>query len=292
MIKMITGLLLTASLMMALSFGTKKVGEEKKGITSGGKFYQIIMGTASKTSTYNTAGGKLINHIKGASIANTDGSLQNFELLKDGHINAAIMQKDAYNLQYKTTAGLTGDWTMIDLDRAEHVSIFGKKGLDEDDLQKKGTKVCVGFESSGSAASFRNMILLEPAYGKSSYITSNDDSKSATMVANLLNGNCDAVVVTTSFQPSDGWATRVRTNDEIEFIDIDDKDLNDEVDIGGKKTQVYNFEKVSANGGMFGSVKGLKTSSVLVIRTDLMNSGLADKLINRALQQKAGLFER
>ena len=141
------------------------------------------------------------------------------------------MQKDAYNLLYTTTAGLTGDWTMIDLHRPEHVSIFGKKGLDEDDLQQKGTKVCVGFESSGSAASFRNMILLEPAYGKSSYVTSNDDSKSATMVANLLNGNCDAVVVTTNLIHSDSWVTRIANNDQLQFIAVDDKDLNDEVDI-------------------------------------------------------------
>ena len=98
MLKKLSLLVSVAVGLFALSFSSTNKISKPQYIEIDGHKYQYVIATASRTGTYYKAGSKLAAQLPQAIAAETDGSIQNMDLLNKGIVNVAFVQGDAYNL--------------------------------------------------------------------------------------------------------------------------------------------------------------------------------------------------
>lgn len=289
--KKITLLMLTAfmSALFAGGFGTSSNEEVKKLKAPDGKEYEVIIGTALEEGSYYQ-GGKTLAYLIGkdkkrkdiAYVATTDGCGQNLNLLKDGVINVAFCQGDMVAARKASDKNYLLERTAIKLDRKENVQLVMRKGMDEDDLQKKGAKVLVGLPNSGGAGSWDNIIQLEPDYGLADVEYGDIDD---TALMNLEDGTIDAIIRTSHLNPkTDDFAKQVSKNKKIYFADFDDKDLNDSIDLGNGERPIYAFDKTEISKGFFNDIEAytLTTNVYLIINKNQMSKKTRNKIIRAA----------
>lgn len=287
--KLLLALTLTISTMLSAGFGTSSL-EQDTILTNpfNGKDQRFIIGTASETGSYHKAGTKLQNGLKGAFAATTDGSMQNLELLKDGAINVAFVQGDVYNLWLNSNPSYANKFTVLVTERTEHVQLIMRKGMTEDDLQKKGSKVFVGLQKSGGAGSYRNMQLLEPNYVAEPIFGDLD----SIAITDLLNKKFDGIIRTFHLAPGDDISIKVLNNKDLYFADLDDMDLNDPITLNGETKPIYNFVKKDVEKGMFASsAKMLETKVYIVINNELTSRKQRAEIADLLATYKATLFQ-
>jgi TRAP-type uncharacterized transport system substrate-binding protein len=248
-------------------FGQSSKVEVIKQISYNNSKFDFVIATASETGSYQIAGLKLAKGLSGAVAATTDGSYQNLQLLVDGSVNIAFVQADLYNewkVRHQTDSV---NLEVIKLQRTEHVHLITRDGDTEDILQQDGKKVHVGYITSGSNGSYANMKLLEPNYiaqpvfGKLSRITIN----------HLIEGKIDGILRTNHISIEDPILQIVANSSKIHVTDLDDKDLNDDITIGGKTQPIYKFVSVKVEDSIFGgNAEVLETSVYLIFRKDLL----------------------
>lgn len=253
-----------------------------------GKQSRYIIGTATETSMYYKAGSKLAAALKGGYAATTDGSGQNLDLLADGKINVAFVQGDVFNLWMNSHPAYADKFTVLVTERTEHVQLIMRKGMTEDDLQKKGSKVFVGLQKSGGAGSYRNMQLLEPNYLAEPIYGDID----TIAIQDLVNKKYDGIIRTSHIEPGNELSLKVLQNNAIYFADIDDMDLNDNITLNGETKAIYNFTTQSFEKGMFPkSAKVLETRAYIVINNELTSRKQRAEIADVINDYKASLFQ-
>jgi len=287
--KKIVGLIFAGIFAFGMGFGT--ASKEKKVLLDApdGKKYEFVIGTASENGSYYKAGLRLEKTLNNTRAFTTDGSWQNMELLNEGLINVAFVQGDVYNLWLSNHKSASEKLAVIKTNRTEYVQLIMRKDGDEDDLQSKDAKVFIGLPNSGGAGSWRNMTLLEPNYGEASAITGPLD---IIALNDLADKKFDAIIRTCHISLDDEILKKVNSNKFIKFKDLDDKDLNDNIEINGKDEPVYNFSKVKIKDSFLGnSVRMLETHVYVVINTDLTTRKQRGQIIDKILLYGTGLFE-
>lgn len=281
--KILTKLALVAALAtsgLAAGFGSNSNQTVKKLTGTDGKQYEYLIGTASNTGSYYKAGKRLEYMLpkKSARAETTDGSKQNLDLLEDGIINVAFAQGDIIAYRKATEPNFFKGKLVIKLDREESVQLIMRKGMDEDDLQDKGSKVLVGLANSGGAGSWSNIVKLEPEYGNAS-VSFGDVDDSA--LQDLEDKTIDGIIRTSYLNPdSDTLAMDVAKNKNLYFADLDDKDLNDSIDLGNGSQPIYKFEKVVVDShGWDTKAKVLTTNVYIIIDKEALTKKQLNKII-------------
>ena len=287
--KLILAAILAASTMFGAGFGTSS--EDKDVILNNpftGKQQRFIIGTATETSSYYKAGTKLANYLKGAYAANTDGSQNNINLLIEGSINVAFVQGDVFSLWMNSHQAQASKFTVIATERTEHVQLIMRKGMTEDDLQKKGAKVFLGLAQSGGAGSYKNMQLLEPNYIAEPVFGELDSIS----IVGLINRDYDGIIRTSHIEPGNEFTLKVLANKGLYFADIDDKELNDNVTINGETKPIYNFTTQDVSKGFFNkSAKVLETRCYIVINNELTSRKQRAEIADAVATYKESLFQ-
>ena len=293
--RIIIGLMAAFAMASALSFSSSSKNDKPRYITIDGKQYQYVIGTASKTGSYYAAGYKLSKVLPDAVAAETDGSLQNLDLLNAGHINVAIVQGDAYALWCSThRAKCINDFAVIETNHKEYIQIMSypkKSGIEDDgDLQKKGVKIDVGPLNSGASASWDNMCSLEPNFKKATKVT--DDAIDETTIYKVKQGKVDAIMRTATWDPSNQVVQKALKSG-LRFVDVTDWDLNDKIQINGEDKSIYSFDKVKVKyPGDFLSttVKTISTHTYIVIDKTKLSRSQKNKLFNSVDRLGNGLW--
>ena len=287
--KLILAAILAASTMFGAGFGTSS--EDKDVILNNpftGKQQRFIIGTATETSSYYKAGTKLANYLKGAYAANTDGSQNNINLLIEGSINVALVQGDVFSLWMNSHQAQASKFTVIATERTEHVQLIMRKGMTEDDLQKKGAKVFLGLAQSGGAGSYKNMQLLEPNYIAEPVFGELDQLA----IVGLINRDYDGIIRTSHIEPGNEFTLKVLANKGLYFADIDDMDLNDPITINGETKPIYNFTTQDVSKGFFNkSAKVIETRCYIVINNELTSRKQKAEIADAIATYKESLFQ-
>lgn len=210
-----------------------------------------------------------------AEVVQSGGSKDNIACIEDGTCHVSFTQVDALKSMGAGGADILGDMGQECVFVAVHKD--GKIG-DEDDLQKEGNgaRIAVGSAGSGAQISWSYMQQLEDGYKATSAVYTGG----ARALAKLKAKQVDAVMFVTSPENlGHKLIAGVLANKDLEFIDIDDSDLNDELPDG---TPVYVFEDVTVKPGLF-------ATKVETICTGVVAIG-SPNLTDRAAEAVANLF--
>ena len=288
--KLIIAILLAVSTMFGAGFGTASQDQDVK-ISNPftGKENRFMIATGTETSAYYKAGEKLKQNLKGAYNATSDGSGHNLELLAEGQVNVAFVQGDVYNHWINSHQQYASKFTVIVTERTEHVQLIMRDGMTEEDLQKKGAKVFVGFQKSGGAGSWRNMQLLEPNYIAEPVYGDLDQLA----INGLVNKEYDAIIRTSHIDPANEFTQKVNATKGIYMADIDDMDLNDKIKLNGEDRQVYEFvtEVYNKNSFFSKSAKLIETRCYIVINNELTSRKQRAEIADVYRDFKTSLFQ-
>lgn len=285
------GLLVLASNLFAVSFGSSS-NDKPKYINIEGKEFKFVIGTASKTGKYYAAGSRLCTGINDCIVADTDGSKQNMELLADGLINGAIVQADAFNTFLENNPQYKDILLASSLDAEEEIQIVMMQGQDEDNLQNKKAVIYVGQLKSGGAASWTAMTKLESGYAKAAVVSDTYDATSAIAINKLKSGEFTALIRTSMANPDDKFVKKVQEDKEIQFVDINDRNLNDSIKINGKDQPMYQFKDMVLSKGFFSNTK-VEVPSVkilFVFNKNLYSTQQLNEMLDNISVKKSGLF--
>ena len=288
--KLTIAILLAVSTMFGAGFGTASQDQDVK-ISNPftGKENRFMIATGTETSAYYKAGEKLKQNLKGAYNATSDGSGHNLELLAEGQVNVAFVQGDVYNHWINSHPQYASKFTVIVTERTEHVQLIMRDGMTEEDLQKKGAKVFVGFQKSGGAGSWRNMQLLEPNYIAEPVYGDLDQLA----INGLVNKEYDAIIRTSHIDPANEFTQKVNATKGIYMADIDDMDLNDKIKLNGENRQVYEFvtEVYNKNSFFSKSAKLIETRCYIVINNELTSRKQRAEIADVYRDFKTSLFQ-
>lgn len=288
--KLTIAILLAVSTMFGAGFGTASQDQDVK-ISNPftGKENRFMIATGTETSAYYKAGEKLKQNLKGAYNATSDGSGHNLELLAEGQVNVAFVQGDVYNHWINSHPQYASKFTVIVTERTEHVQLIMRDGMTEEDLQKKGAKVFVGFQKSGGAGSWRNMQLLEPNYIAEPVYGDLDQLA----INGLVNKEYDAIIRTSHIDPANEFTQKVNATKGIYMADIDDMDLNDKIKLNGEDRQVYEFvtEVYNKNSFFSKSAKLIETRCYIVVNNELTSRKQRAEIADVYRDFKTSLFQ-
>jgi len=280
--------------LFALSFSSANKISKPQYIEIDGHKYQYVIATASRTGTYYKAGSKLATQLPEAIAAETDGSIQNMDLLNKGIVNVAFVQGDAYNLWCNShRAECSTKFSVIETNHPEVIQIMcGKNsGVEDDgDLQEKGKSIDVGPLNSGASASWDNMVLLEPNFNKAKKVT--DDAMDETVIYKVKSGKVDCLMRTATWDPSNSFVQKAMKAG-LKFIDVTDWDLNDKIKINGEEKPIYRFVKVKVKypgDWLKTTVKTIETRTYIVINKQKMSRSQLNKLLDIINRYGNGLW--
>lgn len=293
--KLLLSSALVASLCVsasAVSFGSS-ANDVDKTINVDGKEYRFLIGTASKTGKYYTAGNRLCTGIQSCIAADTDGSKQNMELLSQGLINGAIVQADVYNTFLENNPQYKDTLLAATLDVTEQIQIVMLKGKSEDDLQNKNATIYVGPLKSGGAGSWTAMTKLEKDYAKAAVMSDVYDATSEIAINKLKSGEFTALIRTSRANPDDKFVKRVNEDKDIQFVAVNDRNLNDNIIINGKEQQMYEFKDMNVSNGFFGgkSVEVPEVKVLFVFNKNLYSTKQLNEMLDAINVKKSGLFK-
>lgn len=131
------------------------------GAVCAGEDHDLRIATGSKLGTYFRFGSDIAGiaqqHGVTVKVLNTQGSLDNLELMKRGRADLAIVQSDAIGVLYQIDPDFVNDLRVVFSLYPEEVHILARKNIASiDDLSRK--KVATGTEKSGNNVTM--MILL------------------------------------------------------------------------------------------------------------------------------------
>lgn len=280
---------LTAS---AVSFGSASA-DKPKFINIDGKDFEYVVGTALKDGKYYIAGTRLTNGMPNSVAAETDGSKQNMELLAQGQINGAIVQADAFNTFLEANPQYKDKLLAASLDAEEQIQIVMLKGKTEDDLQNKNASIYVGPMKSGGAASWYAMTKLETEYAKASVMSDTYSATSEIALNKLKSGEYTALIRTSIANPDDKFVKNVSADKEIQFVNVNDRNLNDTIKVNGKDQAMYEFRDMSVTNGVFGGkkVETLAVKVLFVFNKDLYSTQQLNTMLENISLKKSGLFK-
>ena len=287
--KLIIGCIIATSTLFGAGFGSASNDTDimlNNPFTN--KQSRFIIVTGSEKSGYYKAGTKMVDNLKGAYNATSDGSGHNLKLLAEGSANVAIVQGDVYNYWINENSQFANKITVIVTDRTEHVQLIMRNGMTEEDLQKKGAKVFVGMKDSGNAGSWRNMQLLEPNYIAEPVFGELDQLA----INGLVNKEYDGIIRTSHIDPANEFTQKVNATKGIYMADIDDMDLNDKIKLNGEERQVYEFKTETYKKAFIdSSAKLIETRAYIIINNELTSRKQRAEIADMYRDFKQGLFQ-
>jgi len=159
----------------------------------------------------------------------------------------------------------------------------------EDDLQKEGVTIATGAVGSGGASTWNYMRELEPGYKKAA-VDPSGDIRALGKLASKPDGPIDAVLFITKPVLEGKLIQTVLNNDNLCFINVDDKDLNDKYPLTGKP--IYDFCKIAVTKGFFNntSVNTICMDAVVIANNET-DSDYLDKLSDVVLNYIPSLLK-
>jgi TRAP-type uncharacterized transport system substrate-binding protein len=229
-------------------------------VLSSSAFADLTVTTGRDSGSYfRVQGPKIVQYLKNAGlnahfIAST-GSLDNLNRVAKGEAQIGIAQADAVMFFRKTQPQLS---TKIEIGNPlgrECVFIVAKKGgpiKTDDELQAQGVSIAAGAPGDGSRATWDSMGMLEEKFKQPTIVDVGGVSGLAQVAAGTINAfifvaNPDPVVLYAS-----ELFTLVRDNKALQFVPVEDWDLNDKLSNGDA---VYTFDNVVIKPGTFSDDK-------------------------------------
>ena len=292
--KLLLSLALTAvTALTASAVSFSSAGQEKpKFINIDGKDYEYVIGTASKEGKYYTAGTRLTMGMPSSIAADTDGSKQNMELLAQGQINGAIVQADAFNTFLEANPQYKDKLLAASLDAEEQIQIVMLKGKTKKDLQNKNATIYVGPMKSGGAASWYAMTKLEKDYAKTAVMSDTYSATSEIALNKLKSGEYTAIIRTSMASVDDKFVKAIMNDKDLEFINVNDYNLNDKILINGKEQNMYDFRDMTVGTGWMGKKVEVPAVKVLfVFNKDLYSTQQLNSMLENITLKKSGLFK-
>ncbi len=290
--------LLSTINLSAGGFGTNENKEPQFLKGSDGKKYQYVICTAQKDGSYYQAGKRLKNLLGKdfktdnplASAETTDGSRQNHELMNNGVCNVIFIQEDYLAFLEGRDKSFFDNKSVVTLERTENVQLIMKKGASENDLQSEDAKVLVGLLNSGGAVSWELIRTLEEGYAKAKIVNGDIDISA---LSDLDREKITAIIRTSHLDPNyDMLAQNIKKMKGIEFIDFDDKELNDKVNFGDGEKSIYKVvDSLIDKGVIYNTmVKTLETHVAIVIDKEKMNKEQRNRILKVITQNSNSLF--
>lgn len=218
-----------------------------------------------------------------SSLVESAGSVENIERVASGEAQIGFTQSDALGgyLQKNPTApieimGSLGQECM-------YVATNTSGPVDgEDDLGNKEVRIAVGEDGSGSAATWDYMRMLEESYKNAQ----TDYVGGMRAISQLISGQYDAFLwVTSPGNLNHEFLQAVKANEGIDFIDVNDWSLNDELP-NGQKVYTFNDDIVVAKG-MFNDYE-IETAcmDVLIVANGDVSDDALEDLASMAVMDK------
>lgn len=216
-------------------------------------------------------------------VENNTGSKGNYKAVFDEIANVGFIQGNDEIELYTNPKynGMMQGKILISLNSFEYGLLAVREGTDEDNLEDKGFKLYVGSKNSGNVDTLKHLKML------------NEDMKDIKMVtfeelfgdniipetyfgkeilALLKEKKIDGILTMTVVSPGHKYIKSVIDEKGIEFTDLDDMSFNNKVTLNGKKTQIFEFEKVTLDfDGFDTKVTTIKTPIKLLIDKSNMN---------------------
>lgn len=251
---------------------------------------EIVITTGSKTGNYIKVGHSL-KTIIGGNVIPSKGSVENMDRIMKGEANIAIVQMDAYAKYVSDNPEAASKLEIMGPLYEECVYLAVNKDgpiKSEDDLQQEGVTIACGKQGSGTAVSWDYMRQLEPGYKKAG-VSFAGGTRALGKLASKPNGDINAVMWVTKPDLTGKLAQTVLKNDNLEFLDVDDKDLNDVYKPTGQP--IYRFKTIKASGGFFGGKVETICVDAVIIADSEMDEDVLEKLSDVVLNYKSSLVQ-
>lgn len=249
--------------------------------------------TGSKKGTYYKVGQNISRALPGNDVVVTSkGSVENIQRIMKDEAQIGLVQMDALAYMSTKDAEVSDKVEVIGPVYKECVYIAVNKNgrvRDEDDLQKEGVTIAVGKRGSGGVTTWDYMRQLEPGYKKAA-VEFTGGIRALGKLAAQPDGPIDAVLFVTKPRLDSKLPMTVIQNENLEFLDVNDKDLNDKYKPTGKP--IYEFYTVKTKGGVFSgkSIKTICMEAAVVANTDADEETL-ENLADLVLNYKSSLVK-
>lgn len=233
--------------------------------------------TGSKSGTYFRVGTNLAKMI-GGEVITSKGGEDNIKRVASGEAVVGMTQMDTYAYMSDKDPSIRSSVEIMGPLYKEAVYIVGNcngKVQSEDDLQQEGVTIATGKRGSGGASSWSYMRELEPGYKKAA-VSPTGGIRALGKLASRPDGDIDAVLFVTKPVMTGKLITTVLKNENLCFIDVNDKDLNDKYPPTGKP--VYEFCKIDVAKGIFNDkeISTICVDAALIANTDVEEDYLDD----------------
>lgn len=227
---------------------------------------------------------------KTTQVIPSKGSVENLDRLMADEADIGIVQKDAFAWYVQKHPEAEDAIEELGPLYEECVYIaVNSNGIvqNEDDLQSEGVNIAIGKSGSGSAVTWDYMRQLEPGYQKAG-VSFKTGVRTLGKLASNPKGKINAVMWTSKPNLNGQMAQTVLNSKNLEFIDIDDKDLNDNFKDTGEP--IYRFETIKSSDGFFGgSVKTICVDAIVVGRSEA-NEDILDNVANIVMNYKQSII--
>ena len=260
--------------------------------TSAHALEPYTVSTGGKTGSYYKVGFNLTGAIPPGTVITSKGSVENLDRIMAGEAALGMSQMDVIAWYADKHPASQSKVEIMGSMYQECVYIaFNKDGKvkNEDDLQRVGITIAVGKKGSGGAVTWDYMRKLEPGYKKAS-VSYTGGTRALNKLAVGDSSGIDAVLWVTKPVLSGKYAQSVVNNDSLEFMNVNDKDLNDNYKPTGKP--IYTFHTIETEKGLFNDQEfsTICMDAVLVADTDA-DEELLDEVADLALNYKATLLK-
>jgi hypothetical protein len=193
-------------------------------------------------------------------VTNTSaGSEENLNRLGRGEAQIGFATIDAYAMYLKRGGAPLNVLSNLNTECGYLVSSKSGKVSSEDSLQTiKGVKIAIGDAGSGSNTMWNYMTQLEPKYKNAAVILSG-----GTLALNSIgtpSGPDAMLFVTSKDNLTHKLIQAVNSNKSLQYLDIDDGDLNDKLPDG---QSVYTFERNNVCSGWGCSITTICTQGAI-----------------------------
>ena len=248
--------------------------------------------TGGKSGTYYKVGFNLTGVISGGTVMTSKGSVENLDRVMSGEAQLGMSQMDVvawYADKYPASQSKVE--IMGGMYRECVYIAYNKNGKvrNEDDLQSEGVTIAVGKKGSGGAVTWDYMRKLEPGYKKAS-VSYTGGTRALNKLAVGDSSGIDAVLWVTKPNLNGKYAQSVINNENLQFMNVNDKDLNDNYAPTGKP--IYEFQSIETEKGFFNDQEfsTICMDAVLVADTDA-DEELLDEVADLTLNYKATLLK-
>ncbi len=250
-----------------------------------------IITTGSSKGTYFKVGHNIKKAI-GGNVVKSRGGEENINRILNGEAQVGLTQIDTLAFMSSKNGEVSSTIEIMGPLYKEAVYIVGNckgKVQNEDNLQQEGVTIATGKKGSGGASTWNYMRELEPGYKKAA-VAPTGGIRALGKLAAQPDGDIDAVLFVSKPVMKGKLVETVMNNENLCFINVNDKDLNDKYKPTGKP--IYEFCKIDVAKGLFNDkeVNTICMDAVIIAHVDTDEDYL-DSLSDLILNYKPSLLK-